>query len=139
MTLSNGNISELLALCEGNWGESIGHWWNPLTKASDAELWCVFIYDWTSVSANNRDAVDLGHHRAHYDATVMTPRRDLTSMLSQESYSLSIFSTVEKVATRVDLYMAAFVHSSTCTMPLIECVITAKWLKCEYRAKVYTL
>ena len=20
-------------------GESIGHWWNPLTKASDAELW----------------------------------------------------------------------------------------------------
>ena len=27
------------------WGESIGHRWIPLTKASDAELWC---FRWTA-------------------------------------------------------------------------------------------
>ena len=26
------------------WGESTGHWWIPLTKASDAELWCFFCF-----------------------------------------------------------------------------------------------
>ena len=30
-------FSALLALCEG---EFTGHRWIPLTKASDAELWC---------------------------------------------------------------------------------------------------
>ena len=35
---SNGNSSELLALCEG---KSTGLWWIPLTKASGAELWCL--------------------------------------------------------------------------------------------------
>ena len=37
MTSSNEKFSALLALCEG---ESTGHRWIPLTKASDAELWC---------------------------------------------------------------------------------------------------
>ena len=36
MTSSNGNISVLLAPCEGNSPVR----WIPLTKASDAELWC---------------------------------------------------------------------------------------------------
>ena len=34
MTSSNGNITGPL------WGESTGHRWIPLTKGSDAELWC---------------------------------------------------------------------------------------------------
>ena len=25
------------------WGESIGHWWIPLTKANNAELWCILL------------------------------------------------------------------------------------------------
>ena len=33
---SNGNITGSL------WGESIGHRRIPLTKASDAEIWCIF-------------------------------------------------------------------------------------------------
>ena len=36
MTSSNGNIFRVTGpLCE----ETTGHWWIPLTKASDAELW----------------------------------------------------------------------------------------------------
>ena len=41
-------------------GEFTGHRWIPRTKASDAELWCLF-----------REAGDLRRHRAHYDVTVM--------------------------------------------------------------------
>ena len=36
MTSSNGNIFRVTGLL---WGESTGHRWIPLTKASDAELW----------------------------------------------------------------------------------------------------
>ena len=39
MTSSNGNIFRVTGpLC----GEFTSHWWIPLTKASDAELWCFF-------------------------------------------------------------------------------------------------
>ena len=37
MTLSNGNIFHVTGPL---WRESTGHRWIPLTKASDAELWC---------------------------------------------------------------------------------------------------
>ena len=36
MTSSTGNI---FLVTGPLWGESIGHGWIPLTKASDAELW----------------------------------------------------------------------------------------------------
>ena len=35
--LSNGNIFRVTGPL---WGESTGHRWIPLTKSSDAELWC---------------------------------------------------------------------------------------------------
>ena len=38
MTSSNGSISRIV---DPSWGESTGHSWIPITKASDAELWCV--------------------------------------------------------------------------------------------------
>ena len=37
MTLWNGNIFHVTGTL---WGESTDHRWNPITKASDAELWC---------------------------------------------------------------------------------------------------
>ena len=37
VTLSNGNIFHVTGPL---WGESTGHWWIPLTKTSDAKLWC---------------------------------------------------------------------------------------------------
>ena len=40
MTSSNGNIFHITGPL---WGEATGHWWIPLTKASDAELWCFFL------------------------------------------------------------------------------------------------
>ena len=35
--LSNGNIFHVTGPL---WGEFTSHWWIPLTKASDTELWC---------------------------------------------------------------------------------------------------
>ena len=43
MTSSNGNIFRVTGhLC----GEFTGHQWIPLTKTSDAELWCFFDLDY---------------------------------------------------------------------------------------------
>ena len=71
MTSSNGNIFRVTGPL---WGESTGHRWIPLTKTSDAELWCLFwICAWTNGWTNNRNACDLRRHRAHYDVIVMIP------------------------------------------------------------------
>ena len=50
-------VSALLALCAGN------DRWIPLTKASDAELWC-FLWSapWINGWLNNREAGDLRRH-----------------------------------------------------------------------------
>ena len=64
MTSSSGNIFRVAGLLLG---ESTGHRWFSLPKASDMEL-C----DWTIGWANNQDAGDLRRHCAHYDITVMT-------------------------------------------------------------------
>ena len=78
MTSSNGNIFHVTGpLC----GELTGHRWIPLTKASDAELWC-FLWSapWINGWVNNREAGDLRCHRAHYDVIVMksAQHRDVT-------------------------------------------------------------
>ena len=53
-------------------GEFIGHRWIPLTKTSDAELWCFLCSaPWINRWANNREAGDLRRHRAHYDVIVI--------------------------------------------------------------------
>ena len=69
MTSSNGNIFRVTGhLC----GEFTCHRWIPLTKASDAELWC-FLWSthWINRWVNNREAGDLRRHRTHHDITVM--------------------------------------------------------------------
>ena len=68
MTSSNENIFHVTGPL---WRESTGHRWIPLTKGSDAELWCFFICTWTNGVANNRGTGVLRHHCAHYDVTVM--------------------------------------------------------------------
>ena len=68
MTSSNGNIFRATGpLC----GDSTGHRWSLLTKASDAELWC-FLY----VCLNKRLSKQSGcrclrRRRANYDVTAM--------------------------------------------------------------------
>ena len=73
MTPSNGNIFRVTGPL---WGESTGHRWVPLTKASAAELWC-FIWSTPEKKkkkkngrVNNREAGDLRRHRAHCDVIV---------------------------------------------------------------------
>ena len=53
------------------WGESTGHRWIPLTKASDANFDVFFALRLKNDWANNRDVGNLRHHQAHYDVTVM--------------------------------------------------------------------
>ena len=70
MMSSNGNIFRITGHL---WGWPTGHRQIPLTKASDAELWC-FLWSATvqTGKANSRDAGDLRRPSAHYDITVMT-------------------------------------------------------------------
>ena len=60
------------------------HRWIPLTKASDAELWC-FLWSapWINGWVNNREAGDLRRHRAHYDVTLMSYRSHIEQIVSQ--------------------------------------------------------
>ena len=52
--------------------EFTGHRWIPLTKASDAELWCFLRFAaWMNGWVNNREAGDLRRHHSHYDIIVM--------------------------------------------------------------------
>ena len=62
-------FSALLAICAGN-SPVTGEFpvQRPVTRSFNVSFMCVWINDWV----NNREAVDLRHHRAHYDVTVMT-------------------------------------------------------------------
>ena len=62
---TNGNIFRVIGPL---WGESTGHRWIHLTKATDAERWW-FLWWWAGW-ANNRDAGDLRRHLAQYDVIV---------------------------------------------------------------------
>ena len=68
MTSSNRIFRVTGSLC----GEFTGHRWIPLTKASDAELWC-FLWSapWINGWVNNHEAGDLRRHHAHYDVIVI--------------------------------------------------------------------
>ena len=69
MTSSNQNSFRVTGhLC----GEFTGQRWIPLTKASDAELWCFrSSVPWINGWVNNRAAGDLRRHRCHNDVIVM--------------------------------------------------------------------
>ena len=67
-TSSNGYI---LRVTGPLWGESIGHRWIPLTKASDAELWCFVLYAPEQTFEQTIKTQVVEKLRAHYDVTVM--------------------------------------------------------------------
>ena len=66
MTSSNENVFYVTGLlCK----EFTSHQWIPLTKASEAELWC-FLWS-VPIWANNWDTDDLRRQDIHCDVTVM--------------------------------------------------------------------
>ena len=68
MTSSNGNIFRVTGhLC----GKFTGPRWISRTKASDAEIWCFFIYASINDWVNNREAGDLKRQYGHYDVIVL--------------------------------------------------------------------
>ena len=87
MTSSNRNIFRVTGpLC----GEFTGPRWIPLTKASDAELWCFLIYAWINSWVNNREAGDLRRNGAHYDVIVMTAGKIVYSSGIHQSCEISV-------------------------------------------------
>ena len=67
MTSSDGTI---FRVTDPLWGESTGHRWIPLTKASDEELWCFLLCPPEKNHWANWCAYDLRRHGVHDD--VMT-------------------------------------------------------------------
>ena len=87
---SNGNIFRITGtLC----GEFTGHQWIPLTKASDADLWCFFDLRLHNGWINNWDAGGLRRHHIHYDITVTLYCNSPLSSL----YFFVIFDTFTKL------------------------------------------
>ena len=78
MTLSNGSISALLALCEGNPPVTGG---SPSQRPLRGSLMFSLISAGTNGWANTRDAGGLRRHCAHYDVT-------LTYMKNESSLSI---------------------------------------------------
>ena len=68
MTSPNGNIFHITGPL---WGESTGHRWVPLTKASAQTLIFSLICAWTNGWSNNLDAGNFRRHRPRYDVTVI--------------------------------------------------------------------
>ena len=68
---SNGSIFRVTGPL---WGESTGHRWIRLTKASDTELWCFlwFVPEQTAEQTIEMPVI-WDAHRAHYDVIVMVP------------------------------------------------------------------
>ena len=108
MTSSNGNIFRVIGpLC----GEFTGDRWIPLTKTSDAELWC-FLWSapWINGWVNNREAGDLRRHRVHYDVIVM-----LQIALLARGQSLRVQRSTRKGVHGVELwYFLLYVVWTNC-------------------------
>ena len=99
MTSSNGNIFHFTGpLC----GEFTGHWCIPLTKASDAELWCLlWSAPWISGWVNNREAGELRHYRAHYGIIGMctwSVNPVMLNLFQANIFAFHILLNPEKVA-----------------------------------------
>ena len=71
LTWRRHQMETSIALLALLWGETTGHRWIPLTKASDAVLWCFLWSAPEQTQANNRDVGDLRRHHAHYDVIVV--------------------------------------------------------------------
>ena len=97
-------FSVLLALCVGNstvTGESPSQ--RPLTRSFDVSLICA----WTNGWANNRDAGNLRHRRAHYEVTVMCWHQ--CQVLAFPVLLTSICTDVTTFKCR-HIYMAKFIR-----------------------------
>ena len=102
MTSSNWNIFRV----SGNsCGESTGHWWILLTKASDAELrYFLWSAPWINGWVNNREAGDLIRHRAHDDVIVMI--KSVTNK-NTVNYQTEVYPSWHRVLLcRFDIYWA---------------------------------
>ena len=146
MTSWNGDI---FSVTDPLWGESNGHRWIPLTKASDAEIWC-FLWSPPEKNgwANNRDAGDLRRHRAHYDIIVVIkqplhrscvlkglmvgwhtryiPENIRTVVLLSYHFMMTLYIIYIYIYTYIYTYIAF-----RDTLRVLGCPNTLQWRHCE--------
>ena len=125
MTSSNGNIFCVTGpLC----GEFTGHRWIPLTKASDAELWC-FLWSapWINGWVSNREAGDLRRHHAHDDVSVMQGeiRVPRTTVLPRSSWNVQ--DSPSEALRLTSLFTIDFFH--------FRCLVIMRWRRLYWQAK----
>ena len=127
MTSSNGNI---FRVTDPLWWEPTGQRWIPLTKVSDAELWCFLLSSpEQTVESNNRDAGYLRCHRAHYDVTVMKWTPQYNSPHAKRVISIFIkWNNTKRGRVRCGLSSVLRSH-----------VWRSKWLKIKKTAIEYDL
>ena len=134
MASSNGNIFRVTDPFQGEFN---GHRWIPLTKASDAELWCFlwFTHERTIGGANNRDAGDLRRHRLQNDVTVMFTRISLHKVMKSHEILLGgssvrrntrrVVSTHRGAGFVISIYRVSWVDRKF--SPLTHCGILAPY------------
>ena len=119
MTSSNGNIFRVTdPLC----GEFTSQRWIPLTKASDAELWC-FLWSapWINGWVNNREAGDLRHQSAHYDVIVIWNR------ISQNRVHPSLTSNVNHISGLLAVALIKCQCPVLGRLPYAGCSLADRW------------
>ena len=105
MTSSNGNIFRVTGHLRG---ESTGHRWIPLTKASDAELWWfLWCAPEQTVEQNNRNACDLRRHHGDYYVTVMWTTVDKNAWHYQSSLGHSALLLRGEITQAISLWKCA--------------------------------
>ena len=102
MTSSNGNIFHVTGPL---WGEFTGHRWIPLTKASDAELWC---FPWSAPEQTVQQTIEMP---VNWDTTTLIMKsllcitfssKFLWSVMTLKAHLLISHSTV--IVVSYELY-----------------------------------
>ena len=122
MTSSNGNIFRVTGHL---WGEFTGHRWIPLTKASDAKLWCFL---WSQSWAG-----DLRCHRALYDFSVMCWRVRLLTLITSDDVCINHSRrrpwSMTSMANYISIDMASLLKKYNWKVVFWNTIVFWPWVK----------
>ena len=106
-------------------GKFTGHRCIPITKASDAELWC-FLWSAPEQKVNNRDTGDLRRHCAYYDITVMMKSRWLYMAGILQYQSDWLFEKkIANVVSNISCWNRKSIYDTLDSVWSIECIRVA--------------
>ena len=111
------HFSALLALCARNSPVADKF---PSQRPMTQSLMFSLIWAWTDGWVNNCEAGDLRHHCAHYDVTVMAPRK---SRVSRDIHKNCVpLSIMELVSRRFGVVLSHYDKSTSAVCPLMSMI-----------------